>query len=150
MPLVGFYVLKDTPILLADRMGIFTFACFSGRERQAVLLQTYRRWPSGTRRWELLKQSHMLSSAPPPFLCTPGEPGQVWRHTTPVMSAFRNAILPWKFMWFNEKVHFNFSIFNLHYTVSENIHTKKWDTTSEYFITQKQYPTFFNYLVYVN
>lgn len=51
----------------------------------------------------------MLSSAPPPSLCTPGKSGQVWRHTTPVMSAFRNVILSRKFMWFNEKILFQTS-----------------------------------------
>ena len=63
--------LRTPPILLADRIGIFIFACFSYRERQATLQSSYQRTSTMLISQWKSKWSHKPSSAPPPFLCIP-------------------------------------------------------------------------------
>ena len=56
--------LRTPPILLADRIGIFIFACFSYRKRQATLQSSYQRTSAMLISQRKSKCSHKPSSAP--------------------------------------------------------------------------------------
>ena len=56
--------LRTPPILLADRIGIFIFACFSYRGRQATLQSSYQRTSAMLISQRKSKCSHKPSSAP--------------------------------------------------------------------------------------